>query len=118
MYLIFLLLLRLKYTTKGEVTWKSSFIHFWFIYPAWKYLFLIIISLTFSKFEYLIIILFFFQIAKDFFDWWTGLGNVEFKSEIKRPEDIEDLFQVYLLLFNIFRITQDSLNILVYIPVQ
>ncbi|XP_063380292.1 uncharacterized protein LOC134666918 [Cydia fagiglandana] len=34
------------------------------------------------------------QISKDFYDWWVGLGNVEFKSEIKRPEDIEDLFQV------------------------
>lgn len=36
------------------------------------------------------------QISKDFFDWWQDLGNVEFKSEIKRPEDIEALFQVYL----------------------
>ncbi|XP_034825162.1 uncharacterized protein [Maniola hyperantus] len=35
------------------------------------------------------------KIAKEFFDWWSGLGNVEFKSEIKRPEDIEDLFQVW-----------------------
>ncbi|CAK1551733.1 unnamed protein product [Leptosia nina] len=35
------------------------------------------------------------KIAKEFYDWWTGLGNVEFKSEIKRPEDIEDLFQVW-----------------------
>ncbi|XP_063530748.1 uncharacterized protein LOC134741783 [Cydia strobilella] len=34
------------------------------------------------------------QISKDFYDWWISLGNVEFKSEIKRPEDIEDLFQV------------------------
>ncbi|VVC88909.1 unnamed protein product [Leptidea sinapis] len=35
------------------------------------------------------------KIAKEFYDWWTGLGNVEFKSEIRRPEDIEDLFQVW-----------------------
>ncbi|XP_075972825.1 uncharacterized protein LOC142974403 [Anticarsia gemmatalis] len=35
------------------------------------------------------------KIAKEFYDWWTGLGNVEFKSEIKRPEDIETLFQVW-----------------------
>ncbi|CAH0717236.1 unnamed protein product, partial [Brenthis ino] len=35
------------------------------------------------------------KIAKEFFDWWVDLGNVEFKSEIKRPEDIEDLFQVW-----------------------
>ncbi|CAH2091894.1 unnamed protein product [Euphydryas editha] len=35
------------------------------------------------------------KIAKEFYDWWVGLGNVEFKSEIKRPEDIEDLFQVW-----------------------
>ncbi|XP_045526267.1 uncharacterized protein LOC123715340 [Pieris brassicae] len=35
------------------------------------------------------------KIAKEFYEWWVGLGNVEFKSEIKRPEDIEDLFQVW-----------------------
>ncbi|XP_045763284.1 uncharacterized protein LOC123866025 [Maniola jurtina] len=35
------------------------------------------------------------KIAKEFYDWWSGLGNVEFKSEIKRPQDIEDLFQVW-----------------------
>lgn len=35
-----------------------------------------------------------FQIAHEFFQWWEGLGALEFKSEIKRPEDIEDLFQV------------------------
>ncbi|XP_026747060.1 uncharacterized protein LOC113508307 [Trichoplusia ni] len=35
------------------------------------------------------------QISNDFFNWWVGLGNVEFKSEIKRPEDIEALFQVW-----------------------
>ncbi|XP_060800593.1 uncharacterized protein LOC106131057 [Amyelois transitella] len=35
------------------------------------------------------------KIAKQFYDWWTALGSVEFKSEIKRPEDIEDLFQVW-----------------------
>ncbi|CAB3224961.1 unnamed protein product [Arctia plantaginis] len=35
------------------------------------------------------------KIAKEFYDWWSGLGNVEFKSEIKRPEDIEALFQVW-----------------------
>ncbi|KAL4703375.1 hypothetical protein ACJJTC_011164 [Scirpophaga incertulas] len=35
------------------------------------------------------------KISKEFFDWWVELGNVEFKSEIKRPEDIEDLFQVW-----------------------
>uniref|UniRef100_A0A2A4J746 Uncharacterized protein n=1 Tax=Heliothis virescens TaxID=7102 RepID=A0A2A4J746_HELVI len=35
------------------------------------------------------------QISTDFFEWWVGLGNVEFKSEIKRPEDIEALFQVW-----------------------
>ncbi|XP_063823853.1 uncharacterized protein LOC135073625 [Ostrinia nubilalis] len=35
------------------------------------------------------------KISKEFYDWWVGLGNVEFKSEIKRPEDIEDLFQVW-----------------------
>ncbi|OWR42631.1 hypothetical protein KGM_211853 [Danaus plexippus plexippus] len=35
------------------------------------------------------------KIAKDFYDWWVDLGNLEFKSEIKRPEDIEDLFQVW-----------------------
>ncbi|CAG9791922.1 unnamed protein product [Diatraea saccharalis] len=35
------------------------------------------------------------QISKDFYDWWVSLGIVEFKSEIKRPEDIEDLFQVW-----------------------
>lgn len=32
------------------------------------------------------------------------MGNVEFKSEIKRPEDIEALFQVTLLTF-IFNIS-------------
>ncbi|KOB67642.1 Uncharacterized protein OBRU01_19488, partial [Operophtera brumata] len=36
-----------------------------------------------------------YKISKEFYDWWVGLGNVEFKSEIKRPEDIEDLFQVW-----------------------
>ncbi|CAK1578285.1 unnamed protein product [Parnassius mnemosyne] len=35
------------------------------------------------------------KIAAEFFEWWTGLGNEEYKSEIKRPEDIEDLFQVW-----------------------
>ncbi|XP_072942076.1 uncharacterized protein [Epargyreus clarus] len=35
------------------------------------------------------------KIAKEFYDWWVGLGNVEFKSEIKRPEDVESLFQVW-----------------------
>ncbi|XP_050342097.1 uncharacterized protein LOC126768187 [Nymphalis io] len=35
------------------------------------------------------------KIAQEFYDWWVGLGNVEFKSEIRRPEDIEDLFQVW-----------------------
>ncbi|XP_039745929.1 uncharacterized protein LOC120623773 isoform X2 [Pararge aegeria] len=35
------------------------------------------------------------KIAKEFYEWWTGLGNEEFKSEIKRPEDIEDLFQLW-----------------------
>ncbi|XP_053600250.1 uncharacterized protein LOC128669436 [Plodia interpunctella] len=35
------------------------------------------------------------KIAKEFYDWWTNLGSQEFKSEIKRPEDIEDLFQVW-----------------------
>ncbi|XP_026765206.2 uncharacterized protein LOC113523429 [Galleria mellonella] len=35
------------------------------------------------------------KISKEFYDWWVDLGNVEFKSEIKRPEDIEDLFQVW-----------------------
>ncbi|XP_047023399.1 uncharacterized protein LOC124632570 [Helicoverpa zea] len=35
------------------------------------------------------------QISNDFYEWWVGLGNVEFKSEIKRPEDIEALFQVW-----------------------
>ncbi|KAJ0179284.1 hypothetical protein K1T71_004996 [Dendrolimus kikuchii] len=35
------------------------------------------------------------KISIDFYEWWVGLGNVEFKSEIKRPEDIEDLFQVW-----------------------
>ncbi|XP_004927901.2 uncharacterized protein LOC101747079 [Bombyx mori] len=35
------------------------------------------------------------KISKEFYDWWVSLGNVEFKSEIKRPEDIEDLFQVW-----------------------
>ncbi|KAM3968186.1 uncharacterized protein ACR2FA_006441 [Aphomia sociella] len=35
------------------------------------------------------------KISKEFYDWWAALGNVEFKSEIKRPEDIEDLFQVW-----------------------
>lgn len=41
-----------------------------------------------------------FQISKEFYDWWVGLGNVEFKSEIKRPEDIEDLFQVNFIFSN------------------
>ncbi|KAJ8724967.1 hypothetical protein PYW07_015925 [Mythimna separata] len=35
------------------------------------------------------------KISNEFYDWWVGLGNVEFKSEIKRPEDIEALFQVW-----------------------
>ncbi|KAF9801871.1 hypothetical protein SFRURICE_009724 [Spodoptera frugiperda] len=35
------------------------------------------------------------KISNEFFDWWVSLGNVEFKSEIKRPEDIEALFQVW-----------------------
>ncbi|XP_059059984.1 uncharacterized protein LOC131853173 isoform X2 [Achroia grisella] len=35
------------------------------------------------------------KISKEFYDWWVDLGNVEFKSEIKRPEDIESLFQVW-----------------------
>ncbi|KAL0839500.1 hypothetical protein ABMA28_016206 [Loxostege sticticalis] len=35
------------------------------------------------------------KISKEFYDWWVELGNVEFKSEIKRPEDIEALFQVW-----------------------
>ncbi|CAG5038163.1 unnamed protein product [Parnassius apollo] len=35
------------------------------------------------------------KIAAEFFEWWTGLGNEEYKSEIRRPEDIEDLFQVW-----------------------
>ncbi|RVE43103.1 hypothetical protein evm_012244 [Chilo suppressalis] len=35
------------------------------------------------------------QISTEFYDWWVSLGNVEFKSEIKRPGDIEDLFQVW-----------------------
>ncbi|XP_049865468.1 uncharacterized protein LOC126366402 [Pectinophora gossypiella] len=35
------------------------------------------------------------QIAHDFYEWWVGLGSVEFKTEIKRPVDIEDLFQVW-----------------------
>ncbi|KAI8440152.1 hypothetical protein MSG28_001548 [Choristoneura fumiferana] len=35
------------------------------------------------------------KISKEFYEWWVDLGNLEFKSEIKRPEDIEDLFQVW-----------------------
>lgn len=35
------------------------------------------------------------KISFEFFEWWVSLGNVEFKSEIRRPEDIEDLFQVW-----------------------
>ncbi|XP_041973051.1 uncharacterized protein LOC121728816 [Aricia agestis] len=34
-------------------------------------------------------------IAKDFYDWWVSLGSLEFKSEIKRAEDIEELFQLW-----------------------
>ncbi|KPJ16876.1 hypothetical protein RR48_13732 [Papilio machaon] len=35
------------------------------------------------------------KIATEFYEWWSNLGTGEYKSEIKRPEDIEDLFQVW-----------------------
>ncbi|GBP35863.1 hypothetical protein EVAR_27784_1 [Eumeta japonica] len=35
------------------------------------------------------------KIVEEFYDWWVALGTLEFKSEIKRPEDLEGLFQVW-----------------------
>ncbi|XP_028177358.1 uncharacterized protein LOC114365090 [Ostrinia furnacalis] len=51
------------------------------------------------------------KISKEFYDWWVGLGNVEFKSEIKRPEDIEDLFQVINFIEYFYQKTYTFANI-------